>query len=293
MEKLDYLEKFYNALYNNLIKKYEKEKYKSILVWFMDIKENDRLRIVSESKLKKIRIPKEIFDELFKSDLIRESDIAGEFVITAKGIWEIEAQKSAISQEILLKEMDRKYFSTYNETEKALSDRQKIILMAMIAARTFSDKSPMDLKKGDYALANWEEIINKSYALLHELAVVNSMSDEQIFGKPGNEHKVSNLIRHSDAIPKRTKGIYQAAETRDQKYYLSLANAGKIDLDNLRFIFKQIFADRKLSHSEIDIISSFCNDTASSKNVYLFDLKEHIFHAPEYDNVIRDALLTL
>ena len=32
MEIIDYLEKFYNILYNNLIKKYKKEKYKSILI---------------------------------------------------------------------------------------------------------------------------------------------------------------------------------------------------------------------------------------------------------------------
>ncbi len=293
METINYLEKFYNALYSSLIKKYKKVKNKSILVWFFDIKENDRLRLIGDSKIKKIRIPKEIAEELIKNNLIRESDTAGDYVITAMGVWDYESTKNILSQDILLKEIDGKYFNTYNELEKPLADRHKIILMAMIAARSFSEKSPMNLKKGDYAMNTWEEIIKRSYELLNKLGIVYEMTDEQIFGKPGNEHKVSNLIRHSDAIPKRTRGIYKTAESRDQKYYLTLFSSGKIDVGNLKLLYRQIFGDKKLTHSEIDLICNFYNEIASTKNMYIFDLHEHIFHKPEYDNVIRDALITL
>lgn len=293
METTDYLEKFYNALYNSLIKRYKKEKHKSLLIWFFDIKENDRLRLIGDSKIKKIRIPREAAEELIKNNFIRESDSIGEYVITAIGIWNYENAKNILSNDILLKEIDRKYFNTYNEIEKPLADRHKIILMAMIAARTFSENSPMNLKKSDYTMNTWEEIIKRSYELLNQLGVVSEMSDEQIFGKPGNEHKVSNLIRHSDEIPKRTRGIYKTAESRDQKYYLTLFSSGKINTENLKLLCKQVFGERKLSHSEIDMICDFCNEIASTKSMYLFDLKVHVFHKPEFDNIIRDALITL
>ncbi len=293
METIDYLEKFYDTLYNSLIKRYKKEKYKSLLIWFFDIKENDRLRLIGESKIKKIRIPKEIADELIKNNLIRESDTAGDYVITAMGVWDYEKNKNILSQEGLLNEIDKKYFNTYNELEKPLAERHKIVLMALIAARAFSDKSPMNLKKGEYAMNTWEEIIKRSYELLNKLGIVYEMTEEQIFGKPGNEHKVSNLIRHSDEIPKRTRGIYKTAESRDQKYYLTLFSSGRIHVENLKLLFRQIFEDKKLTHSEIDLISDFCNEIASAKSMYIFDLHEHIFHKPEYDNVIRDALITL
>ena len=291
METIDYLEKFYNALSNSLIKRYEKEKYKSILVWFFEIKENDRLRIINDSKIKKIRIPNKIAEQLIKDNWIRESDSIGEYVITAIGIWYYENAKNIISHDLLLKEIDRKYFNTYNQTERPLSDRYKIILMSMIAARTFSIDSPMNLKKGDYALNAWEEIINKSYNLLNKLGLVTEMSDEKIFGKPGNEHKVSSVIRNSNDITKSIKGIYITA--RDQKYYLTLSSSRKINVNNLKFLFKQIIGGKKLSHPEIDMISNFCNEIASTKSLYIFDLKEHIFHKPEFDNIIRDALITL
>ncbi len=293
MELIDCLEKFYNALYSSLIKQYKKEKCKSIILWFFDIKSNDRLRIMHESRLNQIKIPMEILDKLLNKGFIRETDEMGKYVITARGIWKYESERGIISQDILLQSVDDKYFNTYNETTKPLSDRHKIIVFSLIATRAFSEKSTADLKRGEEALNAWEEIINKSYELLHSLGAVGVLSDEELYGKPGNEHKVSNLIRHSDEIGKRTRGIYKVAVTRNQRYYLDLYREGKINTEGLKFLFKQIFGDKKISYAEVDRIYNFCEQIATTKNIYVFDIKEHIFHKPEFDTRVRDALLTL
>lgn len=287
---IETLEKFYNCLYNNLIKKYKKEKYKSIIFWFLEIKGPDRMRIVQDSKIKKIKIPKEIFIELEKEEMIKETDKLGEYVITAKGIWFYEKEKDIFSDQKLLEYLDNKYFSTYSDDAKS-SDKQKVVLFSMIATRAFSENSLLDLKKSEQLLNELEKILKESYELLRSFGVVSEMNEKDLFGKQGPEHKVVNVIRHSDDIKKKTKGIY--ITVLPQKHYLNIYINNKINVDNLKFIFKQILGDKKLTHSEIDLMCKFCDEIATSRNVYLFDLKSHIFHKPEFDNFIRDALITL
>ena len=63
-------------------------------------------------------------------------------------------------------------------------------------------------------------------------------------------------------------------------------------MDLLRFLFKKILGNHKLTTSNVDKLSNFCNEIATTKNIYIFDIKEHVFHNPEYDNIIKDALIT-
>ena len=293
MDKIEYLKQFYNSLHNNLIKAYKKERYKSVFIWFLEIKSNDRLHIMRHSYIKKESIPRNILNILVNDKFISETDSMGGYAITAKGVWEYEKQNNIISHDALIEYLDAKYFDTYSETTKPFSDRHKIIIFSMIAARAFSEFSPVDLKKEEFVLTTWEQIINKSYEMLHSLDIVSNMTAKGLYGKKGNEHKVSNLIRHSDEIPKRTKGIYKTAKSRDQKYYLDLYKDGKINTANLKFLLRQVFGNKKLSHSEIDNLCVFFNDISAAKSIYVFDIKEHKFHNPKYDIIIRDALLTL
>lgn len=290
---IEYLEIFYNKLHDNLLKKYKTNKFPSVLIWFLEIKSNDRLRVMLASHIKPTRIPEETLKDLLKANLIRETNIIGDYAITAQGVWEYEIKKNIISDDVFLKHIDNKCFNTYKEIGKALSDKEKVIVFSMIAARAFSSTSPVDLKSDKSILDTWEEIINKTYLLLNSLGAIGKLMENSLFGKPGNEHKVSAMIRHSDAIAKKTKGIYVCAGTRDQKYYLDIYKKEMLSQDSLKFLFRQIFFDRKLTTLEVDNICKFCDEIASSKSIYIFNIENHIFHKPEYDTAIRDALLTL
>jgi len=287
---LDALERFYNSLYNNLIKSYKKEKYKSIILWFLEIKGTDRMKIIQNSKIKKIRIQKELFNELNKRMMIKETDNAGEYVITAIGTWFYEKEKNIFSDQKLLEFLDKKYFSTYSDDAR-LSDKQKIILFSLIAIRSFSEKSSINLKKSEQVLNELEKILRGSYGLLRSLKIVSDMTDEDLFGRKGPEHKVVNMVRHSDDIKKKTKGIYVTIQP--QKHYLNIYLNNKIDMEKLKKMFKMVLENIKITSLSIDKICKFCDEIASTKASYLFDLNSHIFHKPEFDNYIRDALITL
>lgn len=294
MNKIDILGKFHNSLYCNLIKKYKKEKYKSLLIWFLDIKSNDRLRLIKDSHINKIKIPKELFNELLDENLIKDTDVINEYVITAKGIWEYETSKQLLCKDNLLKYLDDKYFKTFKSKEKEITDKQKVILLTMIAARTFSKNSLIDLKMSESALKTWKDIATDAYDLLSSLNFLKDLKKHDLFYKRevrGNEKEISHLFRHCDEIPKITKGVFQALGK--QQYFLNLYKDGKINKEDLKFILKKIFSNKKLSIADVDKISEFCNKIATEKNVYIFDIRNHIFHNPKYDSLIRDALITL
>jgi len=291
MDSITFLERFYNKLHDNLIKKYKKEKNRSILIWFFDIKSNDRFRLLKDSSIQKIKIPTEALNKLLSNKLIRETDTVGEYVITAQGIWSIEKEKGILSEEVLLDNFDVKFFNLYSASEKPVSEKHKILLFSMIAARSFSEQSSVDLKKKNITLDAWEDIITKSYEFLREMDIITKLNKDMLFGKKGNEHKVSNVFRHTDSLPKQSKGIFKAIGC--QKYYIDLYREGEISIENLRYLFKQIFGEKKLSVIERDNICNFCDQISTSKNIYLFDIECHLFHDPEYDLVIRDALLAL
>lgn len=289
---IKYLELFYNKLQSNLIKKYKKNKYSSILIWFIEIKSNDRLRVMLASHIKSSRVPEQSLRDLLKDKLIRETNIIGDYAITSQGVWEYERNNGIISNDMLLENIDDKYFNTYKEIGKPLSAKEKVIIFSMISARAFSKKSPVYLKSEKNLLDNWESIINDSYSILLSLSFVKVLTENELFGKPGNEHKVSALFRHTDKLSKKTRGIYMCANSRDQKYYLDIYKEGELCQDSLKFIFRQVFSGKNLIAAEVDSICNFCDKTASSKSIYIFNIREHLFHKPEYDTAIRDALLT-
>jgi len=73
---------------------------------------------------------------------------------------------------------------------------------------------------------------------------------------------------------------------------LDLYSDDKFSSEKLKFLFKQILGNQP-NIAEVDKICNFCEQISMGKNIYLFDRKEHIFHKPKFDIVIRDTLLIL
>lgn len=283
------LNKFYQNLHTNIIKKKKKVKENSIIIAFLDSTSNDRYKLLNESAISAHKIPSNTLTELENKNFVRNTDILNHYTITAKGIWEIETKNDLISEQNLINYLDQKLFNVYNFSNKPLSDKQKVIIFSMLAARTFSEKSSIDLKIDDNILNVWEEIVEKSYEKLNSLKLISKLEKKDLYGKAGTEHPVSNLYRHTDELPKKTKGIFKALGK--QKYFLDIFKDSEISNENLNFLFNLIFDKNVLSSTEIYEISNFCNDIASNKNIYIFDPREHIFLNPKYDGIIRDVLL--
>lgn len=280
-----FLHKFYDALYDNFILFEKKMKTKSILISFLKIKKNSRIKLINESSLVSSKIPNNILNLLLSENLIQSIDEINRFVISAKGVWVIEKEKGIINEEILLDYINEDYFV---ERIKPLNSKEKIILFSMIAARTFSEKSAIDLKKDISIIDSWKDIIDLSAEKLNSLNVVSRKDVDDLYGSSGNENVVSRLFRSNSYLASKTKQLYETPG--DQKYYLNIYTGVKFSKEELSYLMWKIFAGN-LSDQEKDEILHFCNEISSNKSIFVFELKDHIFSLPKYDVLIKDSLM--
>jgi len=284
------LEKFYTKLYDNIILKKKKVYNRSIILQFFNLKSNDRYRLLEESGIPiyKLDTQPEIIKYLEKKDYIRETASINNYVITVKGIWQIENNKLVINEKILLEFLDDKFFSFDKEIKKGLSDKEKIIIFSMIAIRSFSEDSAIELKRDETIKIELKNIVDDSYDILKSLKFISKLEKKDLYGKLGNELPVSNLFRHTDSLPRPTKGLFKALG--DQKYYLDLYTDKEISKDNLKYLFKKIFDGQNPSIEKLNSIYDFCCKVAHNKVIYIFDINRHIFSKPKYDNVLHETL---
>lgn len=279
------LEKLHGRVITNL-RLQKKLKDDSVLISLLNIKSNECYKLLLESSLRANEVSKVTFDELVDSGLIRPTDKQDRFAITVKGAWEIEAGRSLITSEKLLRVIDLKFFALFGGTA-SLTAKEKVILLAMIAVRSFSPDSSLDLKRGDTALTALASLLESTSDLLYSHGVVNKLSKEDLFGGKGNEHPVSHLIRHTDGLLKKTRGIYQTLG--QQKYFLSVSEAGTLSEDSLSLLFGLIFGSRMSTEMKSEV-ERFCLDKAYELCTYIYDLKAHRFVNPSFDDAIVNSL---
>ena len=201
-----YLTKFYKELRNNILKNRKNDlKNNSVLLSLLEKKSNQILRLLICSSIPSFKISRNILNNLIAKKYIKVSDQDVDYyVITVKGIWEIEKTEGIIDEKLLLDFIDNKWF-VFEETTKLLSEKEKIILLSMLAARTFSKESPINLKLNKLAINTWKEILEKSFYFLKENEIISKIKHSELFKEGGNERIVSHIIRHTDILPKRTK----------------------------------------------------------------------------------------
>jgi len=287
----DYLKKFYDLLRDNLLRE-KNIKDKSILISFIETRSATRYRLLSNSTLSSSLIPNDILMELLSKKDIQVQGEIGSYAITAKGVWDHETSLGLMNEENLLSYINEKFFTGESSSLNArgnLDDREAVILFAMIAARAFSEKSTVDLKKNDLVKGKWQEVLDKSYDLLHRLEIVKKAKKEDFLGKTGgNEHIVSSIFRHNNYSVQKTRGIY--SYKGNCEYFLDVYKNSELSLENLSYLFWKIFKGT-ISSDSVDTIIEFCKDISSKESIYLFDVKEHIFSMPMFDSMIKTSLL--
>ena len=241
-ENISVLELFYKRLYSEL-KKAKRLKQDSVLISLMETKSNDRFDFLIKAGVDtNSKYGDDIFlDYVEKGYLIITKDNK-KYILSGKGIWHIERDKIGI--ETLIDYLDSKLFGGYRKKAK-LAPREKVIILSFVAIGAFSKNQVIDLKTDDITKDKIKEILNSSLNFLknHKL-IKKSFTEENLYGKIGNEHPVSNVIRHTDALPKKTIGCYVALG--DQKYYLNLYDGEKFDCDKMAYLYWLLFEDHGL-----------------------------------------------
>lgn len=276
---------FYEKLQNEIRLK-SKVKIESLLKVFMNIKSNQAYELLTGSSISLNAANKSEILSLEKKGLIRISDKPDEYVITAQGIWEIENNNHVVDEVKLLSIIDDKYFNRFY-LDSTLSEKEKVILFAMLATRPFSEKSAYDLKRGDIILDKLNQLIVNTYRMLYNNKIICDLSEKDLFGKVGNEHPVSNLIRHTDMLPKKTRGIFRAIGK--QKYYLDLAEEGELKLESLKYLLKIIF-NNDSGNTNSAVVEKYIRDANYEYAIYLYNMSTHVYASPKYDSILENEI---
>jgi len=279
-----YLMKFYDALYDNL-ERDRKLKEKSVFISFLRTNKTPRYKLLTKSAIPSSKVPNKIINFLLLEKLITSTNEIESYTITAKGVWSIENEKGKLDEDSFISYINKEYFTI--EKQKKVTDNEKVVLFSMIVARTFSDKSPLYLETGSSSVDKWKEILDLSCDKLISLKVIPKTTKNKLYSKAGNEHAVSNLIRHNIYLSPKIKGIYHSMGS--QNYYLDIYDDSQISKDKLSYLFWKIF-NGNLNNESIDEIAKFCSRLSDNMSIYIFDLDIHIFSTPKYDIIVKDCL---
>jgi hypothetical protein len=287
------LRKFYDRLRENL--KTEKHKQDlvqdSVLITLLKTQSATRYRLLNKSALMSIDISAEGLSTLLDNGYVQSTGDFGSYVITAKGVWQFEHELGLLNEEKLLSYLTENYFTTKNQlplSKNDLNDKERVILLAMIAARAFSKDSAADLKKSEVARDKWKDILGGSFDVLNGMGLVSKTEKTAFIHTRGNEHIANSVFRHNTHMLQKTQAIYRY--TREYKYYLDLYNNGVFSSDKLSYLFWKIFQGN-IAQPYVDQIADFCNEVSSKECIFLFDMSKHKFGMPTYDRILKDSLL--
>ncbi|MHB0922350.1 MAG: hypothetical protein ACYC3H_00085 [Bellilinea sp.] len=279
-----------NVLYNKLAESMElankKLIGKSVFLTLLKLSNNDTYKIIHNSSVKIENTFKTELNILVRSNFVRNSDDKeklDELVITAQGIWYIEASKKIIDLSTVLIYVQSMKLE-FPRAKQVLSDNEKIIVYSMLAIRTFSEQVTMDLSSNNLC-NSWQDIIeNLIIPHLRERKIIKIGS--VIDKKTGNEDPISYLLRHANDLPQKSNNLF--VPTKKNKYYLSLNinDQGKC-LSQLTFLLNKIIPEIESDQFSTNIFSFLC-DVAHNQSLYVTPTFDFINN--HWDKLIKDAL---
>ncbi|MFW6026291.1 MAG: hypothetical protein ACOCRX_08105 [Candidatus Woesearchaeota archaeon] len=282
------LNAFYEKLKNNLIRNKITIRNKSILWTMLSVnsKKREKLLVASSypsdsftaNKLKKL-------EELnFITSYTGILNI-GEYILTAKGIWEIDKKTQNLSEYNLIQFFQEKDFDI-NVNREPLSDRERVAIFALLCMRKFSLECSMDLNNKTYH-KGWIKIFRKAFNFLRENNYLNqkNISFDEFINNKGSEPPIEYIMRRLNSLYKKSGHLF--INDGKKKYYLDIVSNENIDTKRLKHAFKLVFTSLSDYGSTL-IIGDFCNETANemAKEVE----SNYQFINPNYDEIIEDTL---
>lgn len=246
------------------------------------------LKLLNDAAVRSSEIPYSIAEDLKDNGYIEDGIVEGTFVISARGLWDIEKKKGLLSEHQLVEYFQEKKFDN-KFIDSKLNDIEKVLIFSMISVRAFSEDSCVNLMgdRQENVLNGWEQIIASSADFLSATKIINTIGDK-ILVKKGNEHPVNFLFQHTDRLPKKTRFFYQSIG-RQRRYFLDISESGNISKTKLTYLLTQVF-EKKMDYDNIQITIDHCKCIAYDYSVSVFSSKNHNFADPECDRVIEDAI---
>lgn len=280
-------EQFYDTLYKKL--NFEKKIVNdSVFKYFIWAQSNQVLDYLTDSAISSENIDPLELVGLIEKGFVRGGGEFSKYVMTAKGIWEIETRLEKIDFQRLLDYIDEhKYFVKWGED---LSPKEKVVILSLIALRTFYEKTPLNRKNGESSLDNINKVINKSSEFLTE----NVTGFDLKFSKEAREGPVNSIFARLKDLPKKTRSLYKLENNKSWLDVYSEEN-NKVSEEKLGYLFWKIFGG-DLSFEKQNTINNFCNDILYDHKNYVYNSEENknfIFSDITYQNIISNSLFMI
>ena len=201
------------------------KKEPSLLISVLSRNTNKIKRSILSSARSGDSIPQSIIKELSEKEYIREYS-PGLYTITARGLLHIEFESSQIELDHYINWLDSHYFLS---NDGSISDRNKIVLLAVFSARCFSADScasySTDQKENAFL-----ELLYNCQNFLASIGVVKEDSLKSKNAKSKSE--LSSILGQIDKLPSCTGMKFIAS---GKNYYLDLVKDDVIDRNIITF----------------------------------------------------------
>lgn len=221
---------------------------------------------------------------LFEEGYIRKiNNCDDQYTITAKGMWAVEKKYYEKNENDIINELDDRFFCS--ELEK-MTEKNKIILLAIIAVHGFSEKNGINYVDAGAEKA-FLNLMRDSFEILHELKRVDIQSFDSLLSANNNQKKNTAVLTSTiDTLPRSTYSLFVS---KKNCYYVDLVKDKKIDKVGLKNLLKLILGD--LEVSEIEVIMNGCKDMSLKYSCYFH--KDDSICDSEYDDAIELSLTEL
>lgn len=280
---------FYTVLYNNVKRSTISIKENSIFITLIGASQNKVLKLLSDSALSEDLIGKEKIDQLITLNLIKKDEFSDNFSITARGVWQVEKNKNIMSESQLIDYYQQTQFQRKKGSKIDLKYREKVLLFSMIAARSFSLQSAVNLDPRNNFNDEWQEIFDSANQFLFDLNVINETEKKSLYLRCANDQPIVTIFRRLTDFPKKTNFVYRF--DKNLNYWLDMPESEIEFKQVMASLFSLVFSE-KLSYQNLDKILEFCRTIAQKKSVLIFgDISKHKFIDSKYDLWLKNALI--
>ncbi len=293
MTELEILKAFYEKLCDTIrMHKQKPLKNQSPLEIFIKTTLPNVYEILKKSSIPKYKFNEEnIIDNLIETGLIIESENPGEYVISPLGIWNYESANTKDRLKVHLNFLRNRFYSKLHKGKKIkLLAKEKVVLFALLATRSFSKEFCMDLCDERNLATYWCEILEKSCEKLLNLGIIENKDYDKFWSKPEADAQTRTryLMSRINKLTEKTKGFYHKPGGR--LYFLSLSEERNALKAQITFLLKKILGEVDLSITIKQEIIDFFREINFHYSIYIFST-DHKFSNPEFDDYIEDLIL--
>ena len=282
-------EQFYDQLYEYLLENVKDFKEGgSVFIKFLKVLSNTAMNYLDNATISLDETNPLLLNELIEGGFIRGGKEFSKYVITAKGVWEVENFLGKIDCQRLVNEIDEYKYDV--KWGGKLSDIEKVAILTLIVLRAFYKKTPLNRKNGDIFVENTKEIIG---TVTKYLTNCNEKFNIDLKHET-RENLVDSIFARLDKVPKKTRGLFKS---ENNKNWLNIYSeeVNVVSEEKLGYLLWKIFGGN-LSIEKQNDINNFCNEILLRHKNYIYnsdEIESFIFSDIIYQNVISNSLFLI